>query len=202
MSVQRIFDQAKNCNRCYGDTPIYVPYPDPHNAIETAKIMFLNERPGRIGTGESGYVSFDNNDPSANFFKECFFQLSIDRKDIFITNACICHPLYSEYKDTAPRKWELRNCHYWLKKQLDMVQPKLIVTIGSRALDSLKIYFVSSAQIRDFQLKYDIGNVIRDTNPWIYPLYHTSLRGRLHRKAEDQKMDWMRISDISAEIES
>jgi hypothetical protein len=34
--------------------------------------MFVNERPRRIGTGDSGYVSFDNSDPSVEFFKEYF----------------------------------------------------------------------------------------------------------------------------------
>jgi uracil-DNA glycosylase family 4 len=201
MNVKRIFDEAQHCTRCYGDTPIYVPYPDPKNAANAARIMFLNERPGRIGTGESGYVSFDNDDPSANFFKECFYQLGIDRKEIFISNACICHPLYPDYRDASPRKRELRNCHYWLKKELDIVQPKLLVTIGSKALDSLKLFFSSSRKVREFQLKYDIGEVIKDTEPWIYPLYHTSRRGRTHRRAEQQRMDWMLIPQILTQLE-
>lgn len=199
-NIQKMFDEAQDCHKCYGKNPIYVPYPDPNNAQESAQIMFVNERPGRIGPGGSGYVSFDNNDPSAEFFKECFNQLNLDRKQIFITNACLCHPVFPEYKDKAPTKREIVNCHEWLARQLSIMQPKLIVTIGSIALKSLTLFFPSSERLKHYQLKKDIGKVIRDTMPWVYPLYHTSWRGRTHRNAEKQKLDWLKIPSILEEI--
>jgi len=199
-NIQNLFDEVQECHKCYGENPIYVPCPDPKNALESAQIMFVNERPGRIGTGESGYVSFENNDPSAEFFRACFYQLDIDRKQIFITNACLCHPDFPEYRDKAPLRREIVNCHEWLSKQLSIMQPKLIVTIGGIALKSMKLLFPSSEQFKTFQLKKDIGKVIRDTTPWVYPLYHTSWRGRTHRDAEKQKGDWLKIPSIIEEI--
>ena len=199
-NIQSLFDEAQGCQKCYGDNPIYMPYPDPNNAQETAQIMFVNERPGRIGTGTSGYVSFDNNDPSAEFFKACFNQLNLDRKQIFITNACLCHPDFPGYTDKAPIKREIVNCHEWLDKQISIMQPKLIVTIGGIALRSMKLFFPSSGQLRTYQLNKDIGKVVRDTTPWVYPLYHTSWRGRIHRDAEKQKDDWLKIPSILEEI--
>jgi len=73
--INQIFEEAKNCDLCFGKNPIYVPKPDPKNGFQDVKIMFINERPGRIGTGKSGYISFDNDDPTANFFRECFYSL-------------------------------------------------------------------------------------------------------------------------------
>jgi DNA polymerase len=199
-NIQKLFDKAQDCHKCYGENPIYVPYPDPNNAQETAQIMFVNERPGRIGTGGSGYVSFDNSDPSAEFFKECFNQLNLDRKQVFITNACLCHPVFPEYNDKAPTKKEIVNCHEWLDRQLSIMQPKLIVTVGSIAFKSLTLLFSSSEQLKHYQLKKDIGKVISDTTPWVYPLYHTSWRGRIHRNAEKQKLDWLKIPSILEKI--
>ncbi|MBN1181813.1 MAG: hypothetical protein JXB49_05960 [Bacteroidales bacterium] len=199
-NIQKLFDKAQDCHKCFGENPIYVPYPDPNNAQETAQIMFVNERPGRIGTGGSGHVSFNNNDPSAEFFKECFTQLNLDRKQIFITNACLCHPVFPEYKDKAPTKREIDNCHEWLGRQLSIIQPKLIVTLGSIALKSLALFFSSSEQLKHYQLKKDIGKVISDTTPWVYPLYHTSRRGRINRNAEKQKLDWLKIPSILEKI--
>ncbi len=198
--IQYLFDEAQGCQKCYGDNPIYVPYPDPENALVSADIVFLNERPGRIGTGDSGYVSFDNNDPSAEFFRACFNQLNLNRKQIFITNTCLCHPAFPGYTDKAPTKKEMVNCHEWLARQLSILRPKLIVTIGGIALKSMKLFFPSSDQLKTFQLKKDIGKVVRDTTPWVYPLYHTSWRGRTHRKAEKQKDDWLKIPSILEEI--
>ncbi len=202
MTINNVFDEAQVCNKCFDNGKIYVPYPDPKNAREIAKIMFINERPGRRGTGESGYVSFDNNDPSANFFRECFQQLHIDRQQIFITNACLCHPEYDAYIDTKPTPEEVKNCRYWLNRELAIVQPKLIITIGKVALDSLRWLHSSSYQLRRYRLKIDIGTVIKDTKPWIYPLYHTSQRGRLSRCAEDQRKDWMKIPVILKMLEA
>ena len=198
--IQYLFDEAKGCQKCYRDNLIYVPYPDPKNAQETAEIMFVNERPGRIGTGASGYVSFNNNDPSAMFCKVCFNQLNLDRNLIFITNACLCHPDFPGYTDKAPTKKEIVNCHEWLYKQISIMQPELIVTIGGTALKSMRLFFASSEQLKTFQLKKDIGKVVRDTTPWVYPLYHTSRRGRTHRDAEKQKDDWLKIPSILEEI--
>lgn len=195
-TIKNLFDEAQNCQACYGKNPIYVPYPDPRNAQESAEIMFVNERPGRIGTGSSGYVSFDNEDPSANFFKKCFNQLKLDRKRIFITNACLCHPVFPDYKDKAPKIRDIRNCHEWLGRQLSFMKPKLIVTLGRTALTSMALFFSSSEQLKAYQLKDDIGKMISDTTPWVYPLYHTSRRGRINRDSKNQQLDWLRILDI------
>jgi len=199
-NIQNLFDEAQDCQKCYGANPIYVPYPDPNNAQESAQIMFVNERPGRIGTGDSGYVSFDNSDPSAMFFRACFNLLNLDRKRVFITNACLCHPIFPEYTDKAPTKTEIVNCHEWLGRQLSIMQPKLIITVGNVALKSMRLFFLSSEQLKRYQLKKDIGKVVRDTTPWVYPLYHTSRRGRTHRDAEKQKLDWLKIPSILEEI--
>ena len=60
MNIDDCFEKAQSCELCYGGKPICVPLPDPKNGKENVDIMFINERPGRVGTGYSGYVSFDN----------------------------------------------------------------------------------------------------------------------------------------------
>ena len=56
--------------------------------------------------------------------------------------------------------------------------------------------FKNSQKLKSFTLKNDVGKVITDTKPWIYPLYHTSLRARLTRNTEQQKEDWLKIKTI------
>jgi uracil-DNA glycosylase len=108
----------------------------------------------------------------------------------------LCHPAFEGYVDTPPKRYELQNCHYWLRRQNEYVKPHLIVTIGNVALQSMKLYFQGSGMLREFILKENIGSFIQDTDPWIYPLYHTSRRGRLSRNAENQKADWLKIISI------
>jgi len=83
---------------------------------------------------------------------------------------------------------------------MSIASPKLIVTLGATALRSMKLMFPESEQLQDYRLKDNISSVITDITPWIYPLYHTSMRARLHRNAELQKQDWLGINEILDEL--
>lgn len=95
---------------------------------------------------------------------------------------------------------EISNCHFWLDKQIQALKPKLIVSLGNVALKSLKLYFKDSVSLKKFSLKENVGDTIKDTTPWIYPLYHTSKRAQMTRSVEEQKRDWLKIKDILLEL--
>ena len=196
-----IFEEAKVGKRCYGETSLCVPLPDEKNGGIGAKILFINERPGRRGAGKSGRISFDNEDPTARFFKELFLSIGISRKDIFITNAVLCYPLIEWWVDTPPQRKQIKNCLPFLKRQIGIIHPKLIVTLGVTALQAIKFLFPNSMQLKNFKLKNNIGEVITDVTPFIYPLYHTSLRARATRPEQKQRKDWQKIPVILEDIE-
>jgi len=199
--ILTIFEEAKNCTRCYGNTPLHVPLPDEKNGGINAKILFLVERPGRVGTGKSGRISFENEDPTAKFFRDLFFSIDIDRRDIFITNVVLCHPIIVGYKDTPASSRELKNCLYFLERQIKIIRPKLIITLGIKPLQAIKYLYPHRTTLKKFELKNNIGEAITDELPFIYPLYHTSLRARLTRTENQQKEDWSKISRILKETE-
>jgi len=188
-----IFEKARVCKRCYGETRLCVPLPDEKNGGIEAEILFINERPGRRGAGKSGRMSFDNEDPTARFFKELFLSIGISRKDIFITNTVLCYPLIEWYVDTPPQRKQIKNCLPFLKGQIGIIHPKLIVTLGVTALQAVKYLFPNSMQLKNFKLKNNIGEIITDVTPFIYPLYHTSLRARATRPEQKQRGDWQKI---------
>ena len=196
-----LYDSAKSCHRCYSDCGIIVPQPDPKNSTGKADILFVLERPGRNGAGKTGFISFDNGDPTADFFKECFELTGLKRQDIFITNSCLCFPDYEGYNDSKPSDKELKNCQYWFNEVIKMVEPKLIVTIGSAAFESVTNCFHYKPKTGFLK---NIGRLIKDTDPFIYPLGHTSIRGRspVNRSAELQKQDWLKLPLIMNEVKS
>ena len=195
-----IFKEAKICKKCYGSTPLRVPLPDEENGDIGASILFIYERPARKGAGKSGRISFDNEDSTARFFKELFSSIGISRKDIFITNAVLCYPLIEWWTDTSPERKQIRNCLFFLERQIKIINPKLIVTLGVTALQAVKYLFSNSMQLKSFKLRNNIGEVITDVIPFIYPLYHTSLKARATRPEEKQRGDWQKIPVISKDI--
>ncbi|HEC64600.1 MAG TPA: hypothetical protein ENI23_04850 [bacterium] len=191
-----IFREARICKKCYGTTPLCVPLPDEKNGGIGASILFIYERPGRKGAGKSGQISFDNKDPTARFFKELFLSIGMSRKDIFITNAVLCYPLMKGITDTSPEGKQIKNCLFFLKRQMKIINPKLIVTLGVTALQAVQYLFSNSTQLKNFKLKNDIRKVITDITPFVYPLYHTSLKARATRPEQEQRGDWQEIPVI------
>jgi len=55
-------------------------------------------------------------------------------------------------------------------------------------------------QLKSFKLRNNIGEVITDVTPFIYPLYHTSLKARATRLGQKQRGDWQRIPVILKDI--
>lgn len=171
-----------------------VPQTDPKNGLEGDNIilMFINERPGRVGPGNTGLISFDNPDPTANRFKRLFNMLEIDRKKIFITNACIFYSSELTYRDKVPNKEEISLSTAILKDQLKRINPKIIVPMGNFARNMLKKVYLENEELRSYRLKQKIGSSIKN-EPLIYPLYHTSNRATISRQEIDQETDWKNL---------
>lgn len=185
------------CEDFYGDR-IHIPRPDSRNGAprKNIKIMFINERPGRIGPGATDAISFDNPDPTARRFKRLFNKLGISRKTIFISNACIYYPLKKQYRDRPPTPAEITFSIEILKDQIKRVEPKILVPLGNTALGMLKRIYPNSPQLVHYQLNHSVGLRISDTRPQIFPLYHTSNRATITRKEKQQEKDWVRLKRI------
>jgi len=174
---------------------VHIPKPDIKNGIPGKNIllMFINERPGRIGPGQTDSISFENPDPTAHRFRRLFGAFGISRKRIFITNACIYYPTHEKYRDKPPDKKEINFSKDILIDQIKRVKPKIIVTLGNTALYTLKKIYPRSLQLKNYQLKNNIGKLISDNKPIIYPLYHTSNRAERTRPEKKQRKDWGKL---------
>jgi uracil-DNA glycosylase family 4 len=147
-------------------------------------------------------VSFDNDDPSANFFRECFNSVELERRDVFITNACLCHPSYPGYTDTKPKVREIVNCHYWLERQLQIAKPALVVTLGAVAWQSILRYFGIWSRYKGRRFLEAVGEPIEIRKTILLPLAHTSRLGRVNRSPELQRADWQKIPQLLKTMES
>lgn len=188
----------KECERCNGGKAVVIPKPDPQNGDPSGRIdiMFVNERPGPIAL-RTGYISFDNPGPSAKFFKKLFTRTFKKhkkyRREIFITNTCIWCPKRRNYRNKTPTPKEIRCSIPILKNQIRMVNPKLVVAVGRKALEALDLLYperhIRPAKIR---MVRDSGRVFNGKPP-IGLVCHTSQRARLTCNENRQFESWRQI---------
>jgi len=94
----------------------------PGEGAENADIMFIGEAPGwnedqqgRPFVGAAG-----------QFLDELLASIGLERKTVYITNVIKTRP--PENRDPLPI--EITNCRPWLEKQILLISPKIIVTLG------------------------------------------------------------------------
>jgi len=156
-------------------------------------IMFIAEAPGRLGADDSCIPL--HGDKTGHNFEELLKFAGLDRSELFITNAVLCNPKDADGNNSTPSKDEILNCSSWLKKQIETINPQIIVTLGATALAALALI-----EFHTFTLKASV----RTVNSWfgkkLIPLYHPGQRAMLHRSFANQRSDYQFVSDTYRKI--
>ncbi len=125
--LEAYYQEIKDCQKCpLGKTRknFVFGYGNPQ-----AKVMFIGEAPGR-DEDEQG-VPFVG--PAGKLLDKMLASIGINRDDVFIANVLKCRPPYN--RDPLPD--EVLQCEPYLKKQIEMIQPKILVALGRIAGQSL-----------------------------------------------------------------
>ena len=137
------------------------------NGAVNARVMFIGEAPGRKGADRTR-VPFSG-DQSGKNFERFLASIKLARSEIFVTSAALCNPRADSGANRRPKTSEIRNCSAFLRRTIELVEPGVIVTLGTVALDALKLL-----HYHEFNLKHDAGRI----RPWngrlLVPLYHPS----------------------------
>ncbi len=64
---------------------------------------------------------------SGRHMTQLMAEAGLDREEIFITNAVKCRPP----ENRTPRRKETQACLDWLKAQISLLKPRLILTVGN-----------------------------------------------------------------------
>jgi DNA polymerase len=127
---------------------------------ESANIMFVGEGPGAVEdemgrpfVGKSGQL----------LTKIIETTLLLKREEVYIANIVKCRPPLNR----APTKDEAQTCLPFLLKQIELVKPKIIITLGATAYKYLTgDYETSISKIR--------GEIISFSNALLLPTFHPS----------------------------
>ena len=143
-----------------------------------AKIMFIGEAPGKneAKTGRPFCGA------SGKILDELLVSVGIDRKDVYITNIVKDRPPLN--RDPLPK--EIKTYGQFLDRQIEIIQPEVIATLGRFSMDYIMKKFGLDARLKPisqmhgkvFETETDYGKIK------IVPFYHPAV-AIYNRKTKD-----------------
>jgi len=158
-----------------------------------AQVMFLGEAPGRLGADDSG-IPF-HGDKTGQNFESLLAHVGMSRYQVFVSNAVLCNPRDERGNNATPTRQEVENCTTFLERQITVVDPAIIVTLGATALQALKTIEPH---------KITLAEGVRHAFPWfgriLIPAYHPGQRAQIHRSFANQRSDFQFIAEQSRRL--
>jgi uracil-DNA glycosylase len=158
------------------------------NGSTEARVMFIGEAPGRKGADRTR-VPFSGDQSGANFDRY-LDSINLTREKIFITSAALCNPRSESGANRRPTQKELKNCSSFLQRTIEIVNPRVIVTLGSVALEALK-----RIQYHELNLKESAAQIQSWNDRVLVPIYHPSPQVLAsHRREAEQLHDYQVVA--------
>lgn len=171
----------KNCRKCRLCETATNAVPGEGNP--NAQVVFVGEAPGaqedltgRPFVGRAGKL-----------LDKMLEHIDMQRSDVWIGNIVKHRP--PENRDPLPD--EVKACSPYVALQLEIIKPKLVITLGRYAL----YHFYP-----DGKISRDHGNVIKVGNYNVYPVYHPAAALRNPAFARALVEDFKRIPDLLLSI--
>ncbi len=119
--LYRTIASCPDCDLCQNRT-----HAVPGEGPEDAAIMFVGEGPGFYEDQQGRpFVG-----PAGRFLEELLASVGLRRELVYITNVIKCRP--PNNRDPLPL--EIEACRKHLQRQIELIRPKLIVTLGRYSL--------------------------------------------------------------------
>ncbi len=119
-ALTELCEEIARCKRCdlYKSRTRAVPGEGPENA----RIMFIGEAPGWHEDQQGRpFVG-----PAGQFLEQLLASIGLKRSQVYITNVVKSRP--ASNRDPLPT--EIAACRPWLERQIELIHPKMIVTLG------------------------------------------------------------------------
>lgn len=153
-TLEELYERIKECRSC--------PLAETRTNLvlgcgdENAEIMFVGEAPGyhedRQGLPFVG--------PAGQFLDQLLRSIGLERSQVYIANTLKCRP--PDNRDPLPE--ELAACTPYLFKQIEIIRPRIICTLGNHATKTLLRTSAGISQLH--------GKLVRRGGLAYVPLFH------------------------------
>ena len=148
MNLDQLSALLVKCSRCPLRESASAPVPGLGNP--NARYLLIGEAPGvnedRVGMPFVG--------TSGKRLNRLLALAKIDVNDCYLTNVCRCLPPRVKGKIRAPRKTERLLCYPWLKAELSIVKPQIVIPLGAVPLSLFTD--VGVKQLHGTQFEYEL----------------------------------------------
>jgi len=182
--LENIKNKVIDCKAC----PLYKNriYPVVGEGNHSADIIFVGEAPGaqesktgRPFCGAAGKI-----------LDELLDSAGINRKDIYITNILKDRPP----KNRDPQSEEIKSCVPYLEKQIEIIKPKLVCSLGRHAMIFLMERFGLSEELD--QISKIHGKAFEADSFKFIPFYHPAVAVYNANMKETLKKDFKILKTI------
>lgn len=135
-----------------------------------APVVFIGEAPGQ-NEDETGIPFIGR---AGQLLRKFMFEADFKDGDFYIANTLKCRPP----KNRKPTKEEKAACSSFLEKQIELINPKLIVLVGSTALES----FIDDKKLTITKAR---GRIFEKDGRKFFPIFHPSYLLRYHSLEEN-----------------
>jgi uracil-DNA glycosylase family 4 len=127
--------------------------------------------------------------PAGQYLEQLLASIGLTRRQVFIANVIKCRP--TNNRDPLPT--EIQNCRRWLDRQIELIKPKMIVTLGRYSMAR----FFPGKSISKIH-----GTAVRQGDTICFAMYHPA--AALHQQSLRQAIeaDMKKIPSVLAEAES
>ncbi len=181
-ALSELYEEITRCQQC--EMARYRIRTVPGEGAEDADIMFIGEAPGWHEDQQGRpFVG-----PAGKFLDELLASINLDRQQVYIANVIKCRPQGN--RDPLPQ--EILSCRNWLEKQIELIQPKMIVTLGRY---SMALFFPQKS------IGKIHGSAEKRDGIIYFAMYHPAAALHQHSLKETIKADMLKIPPLLSQLE-
>jgi len=184
--LEKIREDARRCQDCplwANATQTVFGAGDPH-----ARVMLVGEQPG----DEEDKKGLPFVGPAGRLLDRALEAAGVDREHLYVTNAVKHFKWQLRGKrrlHKTPAQREIDACHQWLEKEIEKIQPQVIVALGSTAAKAI----IS----RDFKVSVQRGQFVDSPlAPYVFATFHPSALLRLREEEEREAAFKQLVKDL------
>jgi uracil-DNA glycosylase len=184
-ALKGVFEQAQGCVRCaeLAGTRKTVVF-GAGNA--DADLMFVGEAPG-ASEDEQGLPFVG---AAGKLLEKLLGEIGMARADVFIANVLKCRPPGNR----DPQPAEIENCREYLYRQVELIQPLVICTLGNFSTKLLREDPTGITRLHGQPEVLVVGRrAVR-----IYPIFHPAAALYTPRMLETLREDFKRLPELLA----